>query len=215
MDMISIHALLAESDGRVLLGPHRQDISIHALLAESDCIKTGQIDADRLFQSTLSLRRATIGHCGAGVYPGISIHALLAESDAQNGTAEKAVKDFNPRSPCGERLYTFCQGVDRNDFNPRSPCGERPIPTNSGSLPFLFQSTLSLRRATRAGPRGNSVGAISIHALLAESDMSSCLPISAISIFQSTLSLRRATWVGNHRSYTWRFQSTLSLRRAT
>ena len=34
-------------------------ISIHALLAESDCIKRGYVTEDDLFLSTLSLRRAT------------------------------------------------------------------------------------------------------------------------------------------------------------
>ena len=35
--------------------------------------------------------------------------------------------DFNPRSPCGERLcrQTVAER-DAKNFNPRSPCGERP-----------------------------------------------------------------------------------------
>ena len=59
-DNISIHALLAESDGTgFFVLDERHDISIHALLAESDCI-TAQ-PQHRTHQ--------------------ISIHALLAESD--------------------------------------------------------------------------------------------------------------------------------------
>ena len=32
---------------------------------------------------------------------------------------------FNPRSPCGERLYRCAILMSRRYFNPRSPCGER------------------------------------------------------------------------------------------
>ena len=57
---ISIHALLAESDLRVLDGSKSSiEISIHALLAESDtilCVVSVQVGG---FLSTLSLRRAT------------------------------------------------------------------------------------------------------------------------------------------------------------
>ena len=56
---ISIHALLAESDGYRQAVTHCKEISIHALLAESD--------------------GSTVG--GAREEFAISIHALLAESD--------------------------------------------------------------------------------------------------------------------------------------
>ena len=55
---ISIHALLAESDLRVVDGSKSSIISIHALLAESDTASTGDY-----------------------LTANISIHALLAESD--------------------------------------------------------------------------------------------------------------------------------------
>ena len=56
-------------------------ISIHALLAESDEFESIVRCYVAIFLSTLSLRRAT-GHrlCHA-VFSPISIHALLAESD--------------------------------------------------------------------------------------------------------------------------------------
>ena len=41
---------------------------------------------------------------------------------------QRPVQDFNPRSPCGERLYQFANNRRIRNFNPRSPCGERPIP---------------------------------------------------------------------------------------
>ena len=78
-------------------------------------------------------------------------------------------------------------------FYPRSPCGER---------------------RPRMGISGPHI-CISIHALLAESDMN-CYIIFAQSItFLSTLSLRRATPSPPRREFCNRFLSTLSLRRAT
>ena len=147
---ISIHALLAESDG-----PDRQGagcgkdfyprspcgerpstcalfcscwcwISIHALLAESDALGAVTSPAVSRFLSTLSLRRATAYRVQLGSIVSISIHALLAESDKQK---------------CGNRKPDV-------DFYPRSPCGERPSTTANKALQKV----------------------ISIHALLAESD---------------------------------------------
>ena len=79
--------------------------------------------------------------------------------------------NFYPRSPCGERPSGFLIPLLHRNFYPRSPCGER----------------LSL-----FCPCWNSLG-ISIHALLAESDVSFRRDNNIGSIFLSTLSLRRAT----------------------
>ena len=102
------------------------------------------------------------------------------------------------------------------DFNPRSPCGERPGRCRTCGRPTGFQSTLSLRRATFAAFIKSWGIDISIHALLAESDLSQLSFIIVLMLFQSTLSLRRATTdpseLGVGESL---FQSTLSLRRAT
>ena len=56
-------------------------ISIHALLAESDSITNHPYCGDYEFLSTLSLRRATALDSSMKPQPEISIHALLAESD--------------------------------------------------------------------------------------------------------------------------------------
>ena len=56
------------------------------------------------------------------------------------------------------------------NFYPRSPCGERPVVDNIVFVPGQFLSTLSLRRATTVETLIWDVIAISIHALLAESD---------------------------------------------
>ena len=56
---ISIHALLAESDAIGRWGTGARDISIHALLAESDQLAARDDSIMFVFLSTLSLRRAT------------------------------------------------------------------------------------------------------------------------------------------------------------
>ena len=172
-NVISIHALLAESDIYCHLSGASYSISIHALLAESDgpwstlpigmanfyprspCGERLVVDGHRVhitrFLSTLSLRRAT------------SLVLL-------------------------ERLVIWY-------FYPRSPCGERPLYLDTVSALASFLSTLSLRRATSSSgpfqgdqllfyPRspcgerryGTSLDCnrvyFSIHALLAESDSS-------------------------------------------
>ena len=148
--IISIHALLAESDGMTEFIGALFDISIHALLAESDLPVFLSGFWAYLFLSTLSLRRAT--HC---------IWILCRQHP-----------DFYPRSPCGERpCRKRRQWFHHGNFYPRSPCGERH--------------------------QGQKVqdqeGHISIHALLAESDICIASGISVYIEFLSTLSLRRAT----------------------
>ena len=215
---ISIHALLAESDRRLVVlrivrghfyprspcgeRPHASHpgaaslaflstlslrratvkkaitfyppvISIHALLAESDSKSDTATGFPLSFLSTLSLRRATTSHPSPWKENCISIHALLAESDLNQIPPRGFHYHFYPRSPCGERLngiglivhisgflstlslrrattdgLFFCAGG--RDFYPRSPCGERQL--------------------DRAAPL--TCRAISIHALLAESDPS-------------------------------------------
>ena len=85
---ISIHALLAESDGWSLNINGAMKISIHALLAESDRIKFKLDFVNQEFLSTLSLRRATdcVQYCIRARE--ISIHALLAESDWRNNLTD-------------------------------------------------------------------------------------------------------------------------------
>ena len=100
------------------------------------------------FQSTLSLRRATGQFCRRRRHHSISIHALLAESDFSHRESGQNYINFNPRSPCGERRQTIRAAMSA----------------------MQFQSTLSLRRATRFTGVIQSRALISIHALLAESD---------------------------------------------
>ena len=149
-DIISIHALLAESDTGAGVGLYLVTISIHALLAESDAMwfitgfpmqnfyprspcgerhgENKKIKVIRIFLSTLSLRRATVLLRFQSFGFAISIHALLAESD---------------------RPYSLSQSVKSLYFYPRSPCGERHLSSSFLDIDYC----------------------ISIHALLAESDL--------------------------------------------
>ena len=147
-EVISIHALLAESDKDTLT----DDVSTGGFLSTLSLRRATRAFLARpfllQFLSTLSLRRAT-------VYPGtwsgsilISIHALLAESD----------------------LRVIVSSILQTNFYPRSPCGERLAKLYYFACPFLFLSTLSLRRATEQSASYNAHLEISIHALLAESD---------------------------------------------
>ena len=54
---------------------------------------------NRLFQSTLSVRRATDLLVSLGPIPYISIHALRKESDPTVTMQFSESRDFNPRSP--------------------------------------------------------------------------------------------------------------------
>ena len=100
-------------------------------------------------------------------------------------------------------------------FYPRSPCGERqPAPTGNDKH-SIFLSTLSLRRATSGLRYTRRHDAISIHALLAESDRKDQHQACPQYQFLSTLSLRRATSQTRTTAQTTKFLSTLSLRRAT
>ena len=62
----------------------------------------------------------------------------------------------------------------------------------------IFLSTLSLRRATHLFASSGVDFAISIHALLAESDLHNRVALIPHQQFLSTLSLRRATFRGDH-----------------
>ena len=124
--------------------------------------------------------------------------------------------NFYPRSPCGERRESqpLCARPTR-DFYPRSPCGERLLTLSMGVILISFLSTLSLRRATSTPTTVLTLICISIHALLAESDVVDTVKLAGSVLFLSTLSLRRATRHDQSRHNVNRFLSTLSLRRAT
>ena len=79
---ISIHALHEESDSAMLSLMAYMLISIHALHEESDLLTPPILPDVTIFQSTLSMRRATFVCTVGGISLIISIHALHEESDA-------------------------------------------------------------------------------------------------------------------------------------
>ena len=239
---VSIHALLAESDPGVTSTecpqpcfnprpPCGERRHVTQGSGEGDGFNPRPPCGERLagfyllpflhkFQSTPSLRRATVQATMSGRSVQVSIHALLAESDSQRSGIQRHQERFNPRPPCGERPFSilfravaalfqstpslrratwssFLAHINQCCFNPRPPCGERPCP------PWMTSCSLT----------------VSIHALLAESDQShlsyrgGCVrfnprppcgerraprhPRFPAGRFQSTPSLRRATESGN------------------
>ena len=149
INVISIHALLAESDFANFEGFSWWVISIHALLAESDLMMLSMVAILILFLSTLSLRRATTPARMSSRLLLISIHALLAESDVNKIPNQCKIDEF---------LSTLSLR--------RATIFEHTIVEHFG-----FLSTLSLRRATGGNAVDHIPVTISIHALLAESDL--------------------------------------------
>ena len=214
--IVSIHALLAECDPSHGYQPGQpRNVSIHALLAECDrnLTKTGikklgfnprtpcgvrprtasKNGPGNLFQSTHSLRSATLFLLQFIKNNAVSIHALLAECDSINPTGLHYQSRFNPRTPCGVRpgdaasvsgsivvsihaLLAECdQRIGSNSsglagFNPRTPCGVRLRGSWRWTCTGKFQSTHSLRSATGSAFILQTTENVSIHALLAECD---------------------------------------------
>ena len=101
---------------------------------------------------------------------------------------------FYPRSPCGERLQW--EGIcGMRYFYPRSPCGERPLRVVWGRNAECISIHALLAESDVIIPTPPVMIPISIHALLAESDCNATRHSPDRRLFLSTLSLRRATTV--------------------
>ena len=150
-DAISIHAPRVGSDAqdRPGDGGGAQDFNPRSPCGERRRIRGGRNIPCQIFQSTLPVWGATEA---GGDHPdghGISIHAPRVGSDSSPRLTCSRRRNFNPRSPCGERhvpveLWMQRVGISihaprvgsdsgspttaspSNNFNPRSPCGERP-----------------------------------------------------------------------------------------
>ena len=147
------------------------------------------------FLSTLSLRRATWrfyafplfsfyfyprSPCGERRYViSVMICILLFLSTLSLRRATCRVEPFHaasrfyfyPRSPCGERLITAPWLFPTTYFYPRSPCGERPGGYGCAYLYLIISIHALLAESDVVGAsEGAAIGYISIHALLAESD---------------------------------------------
>ena len=127
-------------------------ISIHALLAESDPVFDALSNEASTFLSTLSLRRATRRHQKQDGVFGISIHALLAESDMRSIRTMSKRRHFYPRSPCGERRRPPNAAAIPVCISIHALLAESDGGRSRQRRDLLrFLSTLSLRRAT-TGP---------------------------------------------------------------
>ena len=140
---------LRRATGRGYQQSNHRSISIHALLAESDNIIDSNCNLTQKFLSTLSLRRATARRASRQQPAGISIHALLAESDNRRPIFFEQAEEFlSTLSLRRATAVTTLEGGSLRDFYPRSPCGERLRGQRPSWGGCLFLSTLSLRRAT-------------------------------------------------------------------
>ena len=194
MCKISIHALLAESD--ILGNPCAgcPAISIHALLAESDGCR---IEHDAAVAYDFYPRSPCGERQGACVGAALRLNFYPRSPCGERHETDYTMyleDNFYPRSPCGERQTSAAYSQKKYYFYPRSPCGERLASAWAMSETLVFLSTLSLRRATARArrswlwyphfyprsPCGERppfcvsvllIRGISIHALLAESDV--------------------------------------------
>ena len=124
-------------------------ISIHALLAESDPPRQRHGGQPGHFypRSPCGERHSRQYICPQNRK--ISIHALLAESDIRTTILEEVTLYFYPRSPCGER-----RGSVAGNWRPAIFLSTLSLRRATITLivlstqPIRFLSTLSLRRAT-------------------------------------------------------------------
>ena len=87
-----------------------------------------------------------------GNYGIISIHAPRAGSDAARELKRTLPNVFQSTLPVRGATSTPSPPIlCRRNFNPRSPCGERLLPFPTPTMAVLFQSTLPVRGATRRG----------------------------------------------------------------
>ena len=126
----------------------------------------------------------------------ISIHALLAESDQHQRKQKDGTQQFLSTLSLRRattNLSILCQQF--LNFYPRSPCGERRAWSASklGGISISIHALLAESDIVIALRHVHSV--ISIHALLAESDFAPFMRWVYARLFLSTLSLRRATYM--------------------
>ena len=214
---ISIHALLAESDNAYLEEGESEPqflstLSLRRATHLCVCIielieyfyprspcgerHTTQRSASSLpsFLSTLSLRRATQEFpCLARQFTFLSTLSLrraTRRQTYQQGGGQAFLSTLSLRRATWLELFLYYQD---NNFYPRSPCGERHVPVSKLRVTSNFypRSPCGERRPQAIYPCVTPP--ISIHALLAESDIKISFLSRLLKKFLSTLSLRRAT----------------------
>ena len=147
----------------------------------------------------------------------ISIHAPLVGSDYPKADSCCFHRNFNPRSPCGERPDYYRRPPEGEVyFNPRSPCGERHADADAD----MSNAAISIHAPlvgsdTQGFNDGTAIIYISIHAPLVGSDTISPHKICALRNFNPRSPCgERPAW--DLRSWLpQQFQSTLPLWGAT
>ena len=127
------------------------------------------------FQSTLPVWGATRRIQGRGYAVRISIHAPRVGSDPLASKIPTPRPSFQSTLPVwgATEIFRFLRcGI--LDFNPRSPCGERLYQMQSAFVKSLFQSTLPVWGATPSAGHYTTRPSISIHAPRVGSDWPVC-----------------------------------------
>ena len=195
--------------------PTASTISIHALLAESDNTSiAGRITSNDFYpRSPCGERQPSRTRKLTNMM--ISIHALLAESDCGGHIIKARGKHFYPRSPCGERLLCTMQIVIIIVFLSTLSLRRATDKITYQRQIDQFLSTLSLRRATSSKTDDRHKTPISIHALLAESDVKVSKNFMDRKNFYPRSPCGERPTDMTQRRVKLGFLSTLSLRRAT
>ncbi len=123
--LISIHAPRGGSDGGQRHAVAPLGISIHAPRGGATCLDEA---------------------CAKKVM--ISIHAPRGGSDYDGRCGKARRKDFNPRSPWGERLVTIGEGIGWIRFQSTLPVGGATFRIDVVVIQRIFQSTLPVGGAT-------------------------------------------------------------------
>ena len=101
-----------------------------------------------MFQSTHSLRSATLLDSLSDDIKRVSIHALLAECDTVPAFCPSSCSRFNPRTPCGVRHLLDLNCKCSTWFQSTHSLRSATLPIHPSSTRPEFQSTHSLRSAT-------------------------------------------------------------------
>ena len=153
------------------------------------------------FLSTLSLRRATMLALGQSKHQAKFLSTLsLRRATSFDFCIICLPSYFYPRSPCGERQ--LCEGNRAAEpyFYPRSPCGERLQSLTYGRCVLHFYPRSPCGERLCWFEELDQFDGISIHALLAESDIFMLKPFCILINFypRSPCGERRRNTHGYH-----------------
>ena len=134
-------------------------------------LSTQLLHVEEEFQSTRPMRGATGLDAMADRFVGVSIHAPHAGRDPSAICPRRLVMSFNPRAPCGARLFArqVCHALSM--FQSTRPMRGATSNTIRPSRCGGFQSTRPMRGATRILPPLSSLIVVSIHAPHAGRDL--------------------------------------------